>query len=55
MEKKDETGPVAIHTEETNDVEKPGAVQRDYSGAILTIDPIERRLVKKLDLRIMVC
>jgi hypothetical protein len=54
-EKSDES-PVALHREDTkNDVEKPGAVKRDYSGAVVEIDPVERKLVRKLDIRIMVC
>lgn len=43
---------VATHNEST-DLEKPGAVKRDYSGAVLELDPIERKLVRKLDIRIM--
>lgn len=55
MVKKEDFGSDAAHDEDTfKDTEKPGAVQRDYSGAIVSIDPIEKRLVKKLDLRIMV-
>lgn len=45
---------VAVH-DETIDLEKPGAVKRDYSGAIVELDPIEKKLVRKLDIRIMVC
>jgi len=55
MEKKDDNTTVAIHREDTNnDLEKPGAVKRDYSGAVTEIDPVERKLVRKLDIRIMV-
>lgn len=55
MEKKADIGSVVAHDEDIfKDTEKPNAVQRDYSGAIISIDPIEKRLVKKLDLRIMV-
>lgn len=55
MEKKEDLGSVVVHDEDIfKDTEKPSAVQRDYSGAIISIDPIEKRLVKKLDLRIMV-
>lgn len=54
MEKKEGLSSV-VHDEDIfKDTEKPSAVQRDYSGAIISIDPIEKRLVKKLDLRIMV-
>ncbi|KFY85111.1 hypothetical protein V500_08700 [Pseudogymnoascus sp. VKM F-4518 (FW-2643)] len=54
MEKKEDIGSVVVHDEDIfKDTEKPSAVQRDYSGAIISIDPIEKRLVKKLDLRIM--
>lgn len=34
--------------------EKQQHVQRDYSGAIVSVDPLEQRLVRKLDWRIMV-
>jgi hypothetical protein len=55
MEKKEDFGSAVVHDEDIfKDTEKPSAVQRDYSGAIISIDPIEKRLVKKLDLRIMV-
>ena len=43
--------PSAAHIE---DDEKQQHVQRDYSGAIVSIDPLEQRLVRKLDWRIMV-
>jgi len=43
-----------VHSETVNDVEKPGAVQRDYSGAVVSLDPREKALVRKLDYRIMV-
>ncbi|KAH6675116.1 major facilitator superfamily domain-containing protein [Halenospora varia] len=55
MEKKDEFGS-AIHREDTNEdgnIEKPGATARDYSGAVLELDPVEKKLVRKLDIRIM--
>ncbi|KAG4434750.1 hypothetical protein IFR05_009776 [Cadophora sp. M221] len=55
MEKKEDFG-AAIHKEvATNDPEKVDidASNRDYSGAIINIDPIEKRLVRKLDRRIM--
>lgn len=53
MEKREET-PMALHREDTNnDLEKPGAVKRDYSGAVVELDPVERKLVRKLDIRIM--
>lgn len=52
MEKKDD---IATTHNEAIDVEKPGAVQRDYSGAAITLDPVEQKLVRKLDIRIMVC
>lgn len=48
-EKKDN---VAIH-DEALDLEKPGAVKRDYSGAAMEISPLEKKLVRKLDIRIM--
>ncbi|KAH8601861.1 major facilitator superfamily domain-containing protein [Bisporella sp. PMI_857] len=51
MEKTD-IKPAAAHNEEVEDLEKPG-VKRDYSGAILTLDPVEQQLVRKLDRRIM--
>ena len=50
--------PAAIHREDTKDtttdLEKSGAVKRDYSGAVVDIDPVERKLIRKLDIRIMV-
>lgn len=45
---------VHVETDEYADVEKPG-VQRDYSGAVVNLDPREQALVKKLDWHIMVC
>lgn len=44
-----------VHSETVDDLEKPGAVERDYSGAVVTLDPREKALVRKLDMRIMVC
>jgi hypothetical protein len=44
-----------VHSETMGDIEKPGAVQRDYSGAVVSLDPREKKLVRKLDIRIMVC
>ncbi|KAG4442910.1 hypothetical protein IFR05_001614 [Cadophora sp. M221] len=47
--------PIVVHNEGRHDHEKESKndVLRDYSGAILEIDPVEKRLVKKLDWRIM--
>ena len=45
---------VVLHNETMDDLEKPGAVKRDYSGAVVTLDPREQALVRKLDFRIMV-
>lgn len=42
-----------VHSEAIDDVEKPGAVARDYSGAVISLDPVEKKLVRKLDIRIM--
>lgn len=56
MEKKDEFGS-AIHRQDTNEdgnIEKPGTTARDYSSAVLELDPVEKKLVRKLDIRIMV-
>ena len=43
--------------DQREDVWEDGKVApaRDYSGALVEIDPIEKSLVKKLDWRIMVC
>jgi hypothetical protein len=59
MEKKIDLEPVALHAEQTREStvmesEKAGIV-RDYSGAIVVLNPIEQALVRKLDYRIMVC
>lgn len=43
-----------LHTETIDDLEKPGAVKRDYSGAVTELSPAERALKRKLDIRIMV-
>ncbi|PMD52733.1 MFS general substrate transporter [Hyaloscypha bicolor E] len=57
MEKKTDLEPVALHAEQTREStviesEKAGIV-RDYSGAIVVLNPIEQALVRKLDYRIM--
>jgi hypothetical protein len=44
-----------LHTETIDDLEKPGAVKRDYSGAVTELSPAESALKRKLDIRIMVC
>lgn len=55
MEKKIDVDVITTHNEDAiDDVAKQNLVQRDYSGAIISVDPIEKRLVKKLDMRIMV-
>jgi hypothetical protein len=46
--------PVTIHKEKAFEDDLEPTIARDYSGAILSVDPIERKLVKKLDWRIMV-
>lgn len=51
VEKNGVLAPVALHSE---DIEKSDGVVRDYSGAIVSLDPVEKALVKKLDMRIMV-
>ena len=56
MEKKDNLGGVVVQNE---DMKKPYADEidisnRDYSGAVLVLSPEEKRLVRKLDWRIMV-
>ncbi|KAL3421510.1 MFS transporter [Phlyctema vagabunda] len=54
MDKKVDLEPVAVHRENNDYMdEKHETVARDYSGAIISIDPVEARLVKKLDWRIM--
>lgn len=54
MDEKQLPAPIVVHDESRHDHEKKDGVLRDYSGAILEIDPAEKRLVKKLDWRIMV-
>lgn len=56
MEKKDDLGGVVVHGEDMlkEDAEKIDISNRDYSGAVLNLSPEEKRLVRKLDWRIMV-
>lgn len=56
MEKKDNLSGVVVQDE---NIEKPyvdeiDITNRDYSGAVLNLSPEEKRLVRKLDWRIMV-
>lgn len=54
MEKKLSVDNVVVQEEHVDDILKKDGVARDYSGAVLVQDPVERKLVKKLDMRIMV-
>jgi hypothetical protein len=54
MEKKEDIGTTVVHQEERQYEDLKGdGVTRDYSGAVLVQDPVELRLVRKLDYRIM--
>ena len=56
MDKKDELGGVVLQREDMSkpDTEMIDISNRDYSGAVLQLSPEEKRLVRKLDWRIMV-
>lgn len=45
----------AEHVESAADKEQQGGAKADYSGFTQKTDPVEIRLVRKLDLYIMVC
>lgn len=51
--KKDDTGVVLENVVTHEEFTKPGP-KLDYSGAVVELNPIEKKLVKKLDYRIMV-
>ena len=59
-DKKEEAGSVDHHELADRYETKMGALgaidpsNLDYSGAVIKLDPIEKKLIKKLDIRIMV-